>query len=463
MLEHKKQHFHCIGIGGIGVSALAELLLAAGHEVSGSDISDSANTQRLQALGIPVMIGHRPENIVGADHIIYSSAIQGSNPELLAAQAQNCSLVSRGRALADFVNTHYDGIAIAGTHGKTTTTSLVAHLLLVAGLDPSYAIGGILNNKNSPVQLGSGRHFVAEVDESDASFLFMLPRYAIVTNIDADHLETYEGRFAKLKESFLQFLAGVSREGIAYLCVDDPVIRELLPQVQCPVITYGFHPSAMVRATHYRQQGLVSEFTVTMPSEQHPIPMRLNFPGEHNVQNALAAIALARQLGIGFEAIHRGLETFPGVGRRFYGHGQMRLAAGSATIIEDYGHHPREIRATLEAARRVWPHRRVVLVFQPHRYSRTRDLYAEFVDVLSQVDKLYLLDIYAAGEQPLSGICSLTLLHEVAAVSRDAPVYVADLSELPGVLHDQLIDQDVVILQGAGSVGSVAKRLMQTP
>lgn len=461
MLEHKKQHFHCIGIGGIGVSALAELLLAAGHEVSGSDISDSANTQRLQALGIPVMIGHRAENIVGADHIIYSSAIHGSNPEFVAAQQQKCSLVSRGRALADFVNTHYDGIAIAGTHGKTTTTSLVAHLLSVAGLDPSYAIGGILNNKNSPVQLGSGRHFVAEVDESDASFLYMHPRYAIVTNIDADHLETYDGHFAKLKASFLQFLNGVSPEGIAYLCADDAVVQELLPQVTCPVLTYGFDASAMVRATEYCQRGLISEFNLSMPGEAHPIPMQLNFPGQHNVQNALAAIALARQLGVSIEDIRTGLATFPGVGRRFHGHGSMRLAAGTATLIEDYGHHPREIKATLDAARRVWPQQRIVLVFQPHRYSRTRDLYAEFVDVLSQVDQLFLLDVYGAGEQPLPGVSSLTLLHDIAANARTAPVYVADLTELPSVLHHQLIDHDVVILQGAGNVGSAAKQLMQ--
>src|SRR3990167_8676109 len=287
MLDQKKKHIHCIGIGGIGVSALAELLFASGHCVSGSDISDSANTKRLQQLGIDVAIGHRAENIVGADHIIYSSAIKGSNPEYLAAEQQKISLLSRGAALADFVNLHYKGIAIAGTHGKTTTTSLVSHVLTCAGLDPSYAIGGILNNKTSPVQLGTGEFFVAEVDESDASFLFMRPRYAVVTNIDVDHLEAYGGHFANLQQSFLQFLVHIPPEGAVYLCMDDPIIQELLSQIHCPVVTYGLSEQADVCALNYRQVGMMSEFNAVLAKSKEAFPIRLNLPGVHNVQNAL--------------------------------------------------------------------------------------------------------------------------------------------------------------------------------
>ena len=456
MLDQKK-HFHCIGIGGIGVSALAELLSAAGHRVTGSDIAASANTQRLEALGIAVAIGHRPENIAGADHIIYSSAINQNNPEFTAAKSQQLAMWSRGEALAQFVDEAFEGIAIAGTHGKTTTTSLVAHVLSYAGLDPSYAIGGILNNKNSPVQLGKSPYFVAEVDESDASFLYMHPHYAIVTNIDADHLETYQGEFSELKQSFLRFIHGV-RGAQVYLCVDDPIIREILPQVTCSYLTYGFNEEAQLRALNYKQVGLVSEFDIHINQSRYS--MRLNMPGWHNVQNALAAIAIGRQLGISMELIHDALACFPGVGRRFHGHGQMRLRAGQALILEDYGHHPREISATLKAARQVWPERRIVLVFQPHRYSRTRDLYAEFIEVLAQADQLYLLDIYSAGESPLANINSLSILHAVADAAKKAPVYVPDMALLPAMLREELCDQDVVILQGAGNIGSVAKLLM---
>lgn len=457
MLDQKK-HFHCIGIGGIGVSALAELLSAAGYRVTGSDIAASANTQRLETLGIPVAIGHRPENIAGADHIIYSSAINQNNPEFTAAKSQQLAMWSRGEALAHFVDEAFEGIAIAGTHGKTTTTSLIAHVLSYAGLDPSYAIGGILNNKNSPVQLGKSPYFVAEVDESDASFLYMHPQYAIVTNIDADHLETYQGEFSELKHSFLRFINGVRATGQAYLCVDDPVVRDILPQVTCPYFSYGFSEEAQLRALNYKQVGLVSEFDIEIKNAQYSL--RLNMPGWHNVQNALAAIAIGCQLGLSIALIREALASFPGVGRRFHGHGQMRLRAGQALILEDYGHHPREISATLKAARQVWPERRIVLVFQPHRYSRTRDLYPEFIDVLTQADKLYLLDIYSAGEMPLANINSLGILHAVADAAKKAPVYVPDMALLPAMLHEELYDQDVVILQGAGNIGSVAKLLM---
>lgn len=459
MLNHKKKHIHCIGIGGIGVSALAELFFARGYCVSGSDISDSANTKRLQQLGIDVAIGHRAENIHGADSIIYSSAIHHTNPEFMAAEQQKIALLSRGAALANFVNC-YQSIAIAGTHGKTTTTSLVAHLLTSAGLDPSYVIGGILNNKSSPVQLGSSDYFVVEVDESDASFLYMQPVYSIVTNVDVDHLETYGGNFDNLQDSFLQFLSKIPAHGRAYLCIDDPVLRQLIPKINGQVVTYGFHEQAEIRALDYRQFGMVSEFNVFISKDNECIPIKLNIPGRHNAQNALSAIGLARSLGVSALVIQEALATFPGVGRRFHGHGEMKLAHGTATIIEDYGHHPREIKATLDAAKLVWPNRRIALVFQPHRYSRTRDLYAEFVQVLGEPDKLFLLDIYSAGELPIENMTSLRLLEAVAKATALPPTYVPSLSALPQILFDQLEDKDVVILQGAGNVGSVAKQLM---
>lgn len=461
MLHQKKKHIHCIGIGGIGVSALAEMLLAQGYCVSGSDISVSANTKRLQLLGIHVAIGHRAENINGADSIIYSSAIARTNPEWIAAEQQKIALLSRGAALANFANSQQP-ISIAGTHGKTTTTSLIAHVLTSAGLDPSYAIGGIPNDKSSPVQLGRGKYFVVEVDESDASFLYMRSFYSVITNIDADHLEAYGNDFSNLRDSFLQFLEKTPAEGGAYLCVDDPVTRELMPFLKCPVTTYGFHEQAQVRGLDYHQVGMVSQFNVFFSDDNERISVKLNIPGVHNAQNALAAIALAKSLGVSPEKIQRALTTFPGVGRRFHGHGEMPLPqGGSATIIEDYGHHPREIKVTVDAAKAVWPERKVVLVFQPHRYTRTRDLYAEFVDVLSRVDKLFLLDVYAAGEEPLENVNSVQLLKDVAKHTCTEPVYVSDLALLPEILLAQLQQDDVVILQGAGNVGSIAKQLMQ--
>lgn len=457
MLDKRIKNVHCIGIGGIGVSGLAELFLANGVQVSGSDEKESANTQRLRKLGAKIAIGHVAENVQHPDFVIYSSAIGPSNCEYQAAVEQNIPLISRGQALANFVNS-YTSVAIGGTHGKTTTTGLVANLLIQADLDPSYAVGGIINNATSPTRVGHGKYFVAEVDESDASFLFMRPTYAIVTNIDADHLETYGGDFSALKRSFINFLEKIPAHGVAIVCIDDPVVREVIPKLKSKIVTYGFSADADIKASNYQQNGLISEFIVTDLSGQC-FPISLSIPGQHNAQNALAAVAVGNLLNISIEVMQRALFTFPGMGRRFQGHGQMQLAVGQATIIEDYGHHPREIKVTLEAARRTWPDKRIVCVFQPHRYTRTRDLYQDFIQVLAEVDKLYLVDVYSAGEAPLTGITSSALLVDVAKQAKCAPEYVGDLAELPEILYTGLKDQDVVILQGAGSIGAVAKQL----
>ena len=400
MLDDQIKHVHCIGIGGIGVSALAELLLAQGCKVSGSDIKTNQNTERLKRLGAKIYIGHQAQNVADVEGVIYSSAITSLNPEYKEAEKRKIHLMSRGEALASFVN-HYQPITIAGTHGKTTTTGLVSHILCHAGLDPSYVVGGILKDQSSPVRLGKGKYCVVEVDESDASFLFMQPVFSVVTNVDADHLETYGGDFSALQRCFLDYLATIPAHGMAVLCVDDPVVRHMIAKIKCHIKTYGFSEQADVRAYYFRQSGMMSLFNVHLAKKDISFPVTLSLPGQHNVENALAAIGIALELGVSVELIQAALATFPGVDRRFQGHGQMSVASGKAMVIEDYGHHPREIKATLDAAKMAWPQRRIVLVFQPHRYSRTRDLYREFIDVLKNADKLYLLDVYSAGEDPL--------------------------------------------------------------
>jgi len=458
MLGSHTKHIHCIGIGGIGVSALAEMLLLQGYRVSGSDLISNRNTERLNQLGAKVSLGHSADNIRNPDGVVFSSAISTNNPEYIAAEKNKIPLLSRGALLAELVN-QFRTITVAGTHGKTTTTGLIAHLLMVAGHDPSYVIGGILNNQASPAHLGQGEFCVVEADESDASFLFMQPQYTIITNIDADHLEAYHGDFEKLKSSFLDFLNKIPSHGAAIVCIDDPIIRSLIPKITCRLITYGFSEQASVRACYFNQNGMISEFTVRFDDEQTCIPATLALPGQHNVLNALAAIALVKELNIANELIQKALNTFPGVGRRFHGHGQMRLAKGCALVFEDYGHHPKEIRATLEAAKLAWPDRRVVVVFQPHRYSRTRDLYNEFISVLKEADKLYLVDVYGAGEDPIDNISSVRIAEEVAENAKTKPDYVADIKLLPEILYQDLHDNDIVILQGAGNIGAVSKQL----
>ncbi len=454
------KHIHCMGIGGIGVSAIAEILLHKGYQVSGSDIAENKNIARLQNLGAQIILGHQESNIQNADLAVYSSAISKDNPEFIAAKNAGIPLFQRGQILAELMNT-YCGIAVAGTHGKTTTTGLVAYTLLKSGLDPSFAVGGILNDINSPVHIGKGRYFVAEADESDASLLFMDPHFVIVTNIDADHLETYGGNFNQLKQTFIEFLEKLPENGAAILCIDDPHVRDLIPALQCKIITYGFDKSADFSASDFSQQGMRSFFKIKRPNGLPPLSITLNMPGKHNVLNTLATIAVAHCVNINDNLLLKALAEFPGVGRRFQCHGEMAVPGGSALVIEDYGHHPNEIKATLSAAREAWPDRRIVLVFQPHRYTRTRDLMREFSDVLSEADILVLLEVYSAGEEPIPGINSQALCQMIEKNGRKKPFFVSELNSLPTVLKKILKNDDVVILQGAGSVGTMALTLAQ--
>jgi UDP-N-acetylmuramate--alanine ligase len=460
MWGNQVKRIHCIGIGGIGVSALAGLLLEKGYLVSGSDLNENKNTERLKNLGVNIMIGHAPENIKKVDKVIYSSAISVDNPELSTAKAAGIPLLQRGEALAEFMDC-YDGIAISGTHGKTTTSGLASYLLLTAGLDPSFLVGGLLQDKNRPSQLGSGRYFVAEADESDASFLYMHPKFAVVTNIDADHLETYDGDFEVLKNSFLSFLQAIPEDGAAIVCIDDPVVRSLLPRINCRYITYGFDEDADFQINNYHQKGLTSTFSVKRQNDLPTLSLQFTLPGKHNALNATAAVVVGTLLKIEDAQLQKGIATFPGVGRRFHYHGEMPVSDGLALVIEDYGHHPNEIKATLAAAKLAWPDRRVVLVFQPHRYSRTRDLYQEFCSVLSDASQLILLDIYTAGEAPIEGISAENLFNDVMLKSKNKPIFVEDLKHLPEMLKKHCRRDDVVIFQGAGNVGSFAKELTE--
>ena len=421
------KHIHCIGVGGIGLCGLAELLLARGYQVSGSDMAESKNTQRLRELGAMIFIGHGSEQLGTADAVVYSSAITSQNPEWQLAQERGLPMVKRGELLAELVNTTF-GVAIAGTHGKTTTTSLTAHVLKHAGVDPSYVIGGIIEGDPSPVHVGQSDVLVAEADESDASFLYMHPRVAVITNIDADHLETYGGDFEQLKHAFVNFVHAMPPEGVVVACVDDPVVAMLCESFSRRVIRYGQTEDADVQIESVNQSGLTTNFTLRSASIQQPIT--LNMPGVHNVCNATAAAIIALELGCKPDTIATALRHFPGVGRRFHAHGELPVSNGSALLFDDYGHHPREIAATIHAARHAWPDRRIVLVFQPHRYSRTRDLMEEFADVLSDVDLLILLDIYSAGESPLPGVDSATLLQKIAQKPGHQRVHVPELAML---------------------------------
>ncbi len=455
-----QKHVHCIGIGGIGVSALAELLLKKGYSVSGSDVKNNAQIDYLKQLGASVAIGHQASHVDGADWVIYSSAVCEDNPEYLAAKKRHLPLISRGAALAQLLESE-QVISISGTHGKTTTTALMAYVLKQAGLEPSYVVGGIMQGDTSPAHIAeaNGGYFVAEVDESDASFLYMQSLYAVITNIDVDHLEAYDGDFQRLQQGFLDYLAKVSPQGAAIVCVDDPVVAALLPKMPCRVITYGFSEKAQVRASHYQAQGLMSCFDLHLPNGEC-LPAALSLSGRHNVLNALASIAVAYELRLSMQQVSASLKHFPGVARRFHCHGNMSLPSGTALVVEDYGHHPAEIKVTLDAARSSFPDKRIVMVFQPHRYTRTRDLYQAFVSVLSEADELFLLDIYAASEAPIDGISSQQLAEDIFAKIARLPAHVSDLQSLPQMLYQQLQNADMLILQGAGSVGSIANDLL---
>ncbi|TPH12037.1 UDP-N-acetylmuramate--L-alanine ligase [Litorilituus lipolyticus] len=453
------KRIHFVGIGGAGMGGIAEVLLNEGYQISGSDIGENQVVKRLTKLGAKVYIGHSTENISDASVIVVSTAINKDNPELVAAKEQRIPIVRRAEMLAELMRFRH-GIAIAGTHGKTTTTSLIASIFAQGELDPTFVIGGLLNSAGTNARLGSSRYLVAEADESDASFLHLQPMVAVITNIDADHMETYQGDFEKLKDTYIEFLHNLPFYGLAVVCIDNPVVRELLPRISRQVITYGFSDDADIKAVNYQQHGGVSHFTVEIQG-QPPLDMSVNLPGQHNVLNALAGVGVAKDEGVADGAICQALADFAGIGRRFEQLADLSTAAGKMVLVDDYGHHPSEVKATILAMRAGWPDKRLVMVFQPHRYSRTRDLYEDFVEVLSEVDCLFLLDVYAAGETSIPSADSKSLARSIRQRGQVEPIYVSDVEKLPELLAAQLQDNDMVITQGAGNIGAVSRNLSE--
>ncbi|MDX1380542.1 MAG: UDP-N-acetylmuramate--L-alanine ligase [Xanthomonadales bacterium] len=457
MRRFRRVHF--VGIGGAGMSGIAEVLVNQGFTVSGSDLAEGSTTRRLRQLGATVHQGHAAENVSGVDVLVVSSAVAESNPEVQAARAARIPVVPRAEMLAELMRFRR-GIAVAGTHGKTTTTSRTAGLLAEAGLDPTFVIGGLVNAWGSNARLGTGEYLVAEADESDGSFLLLQPVIALVTNIDRDHLEWYEQSFDNLRRAFLDFLHHLPFYGAAVLCLDDANVRDMIPAVTRAVVTYGLSEQADVRATDVRQDGRMMHFTAHLPGLE-PLAVDLNLPGVHNVRNALGALAIAWELGLDLPAIVPCLETFQGVGRRFAEVGRLAVPAGAVRVVEDYGHHPSELAAVIGAARAGWPDRRIVAVFQPHRYTRTRDLFDEFAQVLGSADAVVLTDVYPAGEDPIDGIDSGALCQSIRARGRVNPVLVSNVFDLPRELPAMLEDDDLVLLLGAGNIGQVAQGLRE--
>ncbi|MGN6806966.1 MAG: UDP-N-acetylmuramate--L-alanine ligase [Trinickia sp.] len=459
-MKHIVKHIHFVGVGGAGMSGIAEVLANLGYQVSGSDLAKSATTERLGSLGARISIGHDASNIDGADAVVVSTAVRSDNPEVLAARRLRVPIVPRAVMLAELMRLK-QGIAIAGTHGKTTTTSLVASVLAAGGLDPTFVIGGRLTSAGANARLGTGDFIVAEADESDASFLNLLPVIEVVTNIDADHMDTYGHDFARLKQAFIEFTHRLPFYGIAVLCVDDANVREILPFVSKPVIRYGFAADAQVRGVNVVPREGKMYFTA-MREDAPPLDIVLNMPGLHNVQNALAAIAIATELEVPDADIQRALAEFTGVGRRFQRYGDVAIAAGGHfALIDDYGHHPVEMAATIAAARGAFPDKRLVLAFQPHRYTRTRDCFEDFVNVLSSVDALVLTEVYAAGEAPIVAADGRALARAVRVAGKVEPVFVETVDDVPEALSTLVRDGDVVITMGAGSIGTVPGRLAQ--
>lgn len=451
---------HFIGIGGVGMCGIAEVLLNQGYQISGSDIKVSATTQRLEGLGMNIFIGHADTNVSGVDVVVVSTAVNEENPEVKAAREQRIPIVRRAEMLAELMRYRH-GIAVAGTHGKTTTTSLLASIFAEGELDPTFVIGGRLNSAGTNAKMGTSRYLVAEADESDASFLHLQPMVAIVTNIDADHMETYENDFSKLKKTFVEFLHNLPFYGLAVMCIDDPVVREILPEVSRPVLTYGVEEDADYRAENIRQEGMYTRFTVKRPGDFADLEISLNMPGHHNMLNALATIAVASDEGISDEAICTALTKFEGVGRRFQVLGDVPVDGGNVMLVDDYGHHPREVNAVVKAIREGWPDKRLVMINQPHRYSRTRDLYEDFVEVLSEADVLLLLEVYAAGEEPIAGADSRSLCRSIRQRGRIDPVFVSDKDTVADVLKDILEPGDLLLTQGAGDITALAHQLKQ--
>ncbi|MGB2881138.1 MAG: UDP-N-acetylmuramate--L-alanine ligase [Rhodoferax sp.] len=462
-MKHAIKHIHFVGVGGSGMSGIAEVLCNLGYTISGSDLADSATLKRLASLGIRTYVGHAPEHVAGADAVVTSTAVQADNPEVVRAREMKVPIVPRALMLAELMRLK-QGIAIAGTHGKTTTTSLVASVLAEAGLDPTFVIGGRLNSVGANARLGSGDYIVVEADESDASFLNLLPVMAVVTNIDADHMETYGQDFGRLKNAFVDFLHRMPFYGVAILCTDDAAVREIVDQVTCPVTSYGFNEQAQVRAINVRAVGGQMHFTVqrrngvVLPD----MDVVLNLAGLHNVLNALSAIAVAVELSIPDPAVQKALSEFKGVGRRFQHYGDLALPGGGmATIIDDYGHHPVEMAATLAAARGAFPGRRLVLAFQPHRFTRTRDCFEDFVKVMGSADSVLLGEVYAAGEPPIVAADGRALARAVRIAGKVEPIFVDDIAAMPQSIVDNALPGDVVMCMGAGTIGTVPGKVVE--
>jgi UDP-N-acetylmuramate--alanine ligase len=455
------RRIHFVGIGGAGMCGIAEVLLNLGYEVSGSDLKASAVTERLESFGAQVFIGHRAENSEQADVLVVSSAVNTSNPEVASALERRIPVVPRAEMLAELMRYRH-GIAVAGTHGKTTTTSLLASVFAAGGLDPTFVIGGRLNAAGTNAQLGSSRYLIAEADESDASFMHLQPMVSVVTNIDADHMSTYGGDFNKLKKTFVEFLHNLPFYGLAVVCIDDPVVREILPQISRPTLTYGLGEDADVRAIDVLQQGMQTHFTV-LRAGREPLRVSVNMPGTHNVLNALATIAIATDEGIADEAIVRGLSGFQGVGRRFQVYGELPVDGGSVMLVDDYGHHPREVAAVIKAVRGGWPERRLVMVYQPHRFTRTRDLYEDFVQVLGEAGVLLLMEVYPAGEAPIPGADSRNLCHSIRQRGQLDPIYIERGVDLAPLVKPLLRAGDILLCQGAGDIGGLAPQLVKHP
>ncbi len=449
---------HFVGIGGAGMSGIADVMNSLGYEVSGSDLAVNAITKGLQSEGIKVFQGHSAEQVKNVDVVVTSTAINAENPEVQTARELRIPVVPRAEMLAELMRFSH-GIAIAGTHGKTTTTSLVTSVLEAGGLDPTYVIGGKLNSSSTHANLGSGKYLVAEADESDASFLYLQPMLAAVTNIDADHLPTYHNDFERLREAFVEFLHHLPFYGLAVVCVEDEEVRNLLPKITRPILRYGIEHDADVYASNIQSSGMKTTFDVSLPDRKEPLAITLNMPGNHNVLNALAAIAIGHELGVKDEAIQSALAGFQGVSRRMHSYGDIKISVGSVTLIDDYGHHPTEVAATLQAVRTGWPEKRLVLVFQPHRYTRTRDLFEDFSDVLADVDVLLLTEVYAAGEEVVAGADGRSLCAAIRARGKVNPVFIKDVDEVADALKAVIQDGDIILTLGAGSIGRVAEEL----
>lgn len=451
---------HFIGVGGVGMSGIAEVLANLGYKVSGSDMQKSAYTERLANLGIEIAYSHIAENVANCDAVVVSSAISEHNVELETARMRRIPIVPRAEMLAELMRFKH-GIAVAGTHGKTTTTSLLATIFAMAKLDPTFVVGGKVNSFGFNAKLGQGKYFIAEADESDASFLHLSPMVSVVTNIDRDHMETYNDDFNKLSDTFLEFIHRIPFYGLAVLCIDDQAVRNILPRISRPYLTYGFSPDADIRALSWQAKGRVTEFTIQIPGEAEPISMQVNLSGKHNVLNSLAAIAVALDANIPLSCIKDSLMQFKGVGRRFEILGEYEIGNKNIILMDDYGHHPSEVKAVIDAIRGSWPGQRLVMIYQPHRYSRTKSLFEDFAATLSEVDALLMLEVYSAGEASIPGIDSRALCGNIRSRGNVDPIFIEDPKQLLTTLQSILQDGDIVLTQGAGNIGKIAKELAQ--